>query len=602
MILNIRCLFLVLTGLTLAACGGDNNTNSTSVYDVIRSSDSHTTLETAINTAGLADALDDKNASYTVFAPTDEAFDALGSNTVSSLLANPDELSDTLLYHVLDESRTASTLVMGVGEVLTMMNGDETVRGLESDDFYLNYSLVIQTDITADNGIVHVLDAVLLPPDLDASSNNIAEVAVADGRFETLVAALQSTGLDAVLADENERFTVFAPTDDAFAMLPTGTITALLSNTDALSALLLQHVLAGAVNSTTALTFDGMMVETASGSMIEIEVDFSAGILNVGGSNVVITDIVTSNGIIHVIDSVIVGNLDVPQPSIVDVAEEVGGFTTLLAALEETGLDAVLADLDESYTVFAPTDSAFAELGDEAISALLATPDDLSEILLYHVLGEATVLADSAISIAQSDNSIIETASGKSLGLSLNENNLYINTAVVSTSDVMASNGVIHVIDQVLSPPVTKGEPTANIVETAIAAGNFSTLISVLGETGLDTVLADEDGTFTVFAPTDAAFDLIPTETLDALVADVPALTEVLLQHVISNAEVDSITAFSLNGTSVDTAATGENSDVTIEIVDGSLQIQGANVSTYDIYTSNGVIHIIDAVITETLE
>jgi uncharacterized surface protein with fasciclin (FAS1) repeats len=151
----------------------------------------------------------------------------------------------------------------------------------------------------------------------------------------------------------------------------------------------------------------------------------------------------------------------------------------------------------------------------------------------------------------------------------------------------------------VLLPPKTKGTPTDNIVETAIAAGNFTTLVTALQAAGLDATLANESETFTVFAPTDAAFALIPEATLNALIADTPALTQVLLQHVIIGAEVDSVTAFTLNGMQVDTAS-GE--DIAIAIVNGNLEVQGSIVSMFDIYTSNGVIHVIDAVITETLQ
>src|SRR5690606_33887665 len=141
--------------------------------------------------------------------------------------------------------------------------------------------------------------------------------------------------------------------------------------------------------------------------------------------------------------------------------------------------------------------------------------------------------------------------------------------------NVMADNGVIHVIDKVMMPPAEMGEPTDNIVETAIAAGNFTTLVDAVVQAGLDGVLADENETFTVFAPTDVAFAKIDPDTLNALIADVPALTAVLLQHVVSDAAVDSVTAYTLNGTSVETAG-GEM--VSLEIVDGMLQVEGSNI------------------------
>lgn len=599
MISKIKLFVVSIVAFLLVACGGSSN-NSTSVFDVISDSENHTTLESVLEETGLDETLDDTDSTFTVFAPTDAAFDLLGADTIAALLADTAALTDILLYHVIDGEIRAADLVASVGTTVETLNGASIAGGVDGGDTYVNFSLITQVNQLADNGVVHIIDAVLVPADLTASTSNIVETAVADGRFTSLVAALQAAGLDATLSDESASFTVFAPTDDAFAMLPAGTVTALLNDSAALEAILLQHVIAGAaVDSITALSLNGMMAETASGAMIDIDVNFSGAMLSVGGANVSITDIVTSNGIIHVIDSVIVGDVDVPQPSIVDVAEEVGGFTTLLTALEATGLDAVLADLDESFTVFAPTDDAFAALGQDTITALLADTDTLSDILLYHVIQGQTILASSAISVAQGDSSTVETANGDDIALSLSGETLLINTAAVGPADVMAANGVIHVLDQVLLPPAEMGTPTLNIAETAVADSNFSTLVAALTAADLVGALSDEMETYTVFAPTNAAFDLIPSETLTALLADVPALTNVLLQHVIQGVAVDSVTAFTLNGTSQDTMA-GE--DVTIEIVDGVLEVQGSAVSTYDIYTTNGIIHVIDAVITETLE
>ena len=218
-----------------------------------------------------------------------------------------------------------------------------------------------------------------------------------------------------------------------------------------------------------------------------------------------------------------------PQ-SIVDVATANGSFTTLIAALEATGLDATLSDMDSKFTVFAPTDDAFALLGQDVIDALLADTDTLSDILTYHVIS-GEVDSSAAISSA---GSLVEMVNGDSIGLSLDGDNLLVNTATVILVDVAADNGVIHVIDAVLTPPADKGTPTMNIVDTAVAAGDFGTLVTALQAAGLDATLADETQSFTVFAPTDAAFAMIDPETLNLLIADTDALSSVLLQHVLA--------------------------------------------------------------------
>lgn len=614
--MNIRYTLLnvlLLTGF-IAGCGGDNNNSNVtvptptpapaeqSVVDVAVAAGNFTTLVAALEATGLDDTLDDLSTDYTVFAPTDDAFALLGEDTINALLADTDTLSDILLYHVIAGAEVDSTAAVGsAGSKVEMANGDSTGLSLSGTDLYVNLSQVTVTDVQADNGVIHVIDAVLMPPaEPGMLTDSIADIAVANGNFTTLVAALQEADLVSTLDDDSASFTVFAPTDDAFALLGEENIQALLADADALNAVLLQHVVPGVVDSVTAYTLNGTTAETASGA--EIGISIADGELMVGGATVVTKDIYASNGVIHVIDMVIVGDVELPAPpqSVVDVASDAGGFTTLLAALEATGLDSVLDDDAATFTVFAPTDEAFAALGEDTINALLADTDTLSDILLYHVISGSAVLADSAVALASSDDPFATTANEDDAALSIgSDDSLLINLSKVTSANVMADNGVIHVIDKVMMPPADAATPVNNIVETAIAAGNFQTLVSALQAASLDSVLADETETFTVFAPTDEAFDKIDEAALSALIADVPALTDVLLQHVIIGSAVDSVTAMSLNGTSVNTAA---DEDVAIEIVDGVLYVQGAAITTFDVQTTNGVIHVIDRVITETLE
>lgn len=609
--LSLKFLPVLALSLGLVACGSDSDdpppppstpAEPNTIVDVAVDNGNFTTLVAALEATGLDATLDDEDATFTVFAPTDDAFALLGEDTINSLLADTDTLSDILLYHVIADAEVdSSAAVDSAGSTVQMANGKSTGLSLSGDSLMVNLSTVTMTDIETDNGIIHVIDAVLMPPaDRGEPSMNIVETAVDNGNFTTLVAALQAAELDTVLADESETYTVFAPTDAAFDMVGEEVLNLLLADTEALSSLLLQHVISGAeVNSINAYAANGTSVTTASGA--EIPVSIMDGKLRIGGAEVVMSDIYTTNGVIHVIDTVIVEDLELPSPpkSIVDVAVEAGSFTTLVAALEATGLDTVLADMDGSFTVFAPTDDAFAELGEETINNLLADTDTLSDILLYHVISGSEVLADAAVNLAAGEDSLVEMANGDNAGLSLSGEQLYINLSQVTSANVMASNGVIHVVDKVMMPPADMGTPTDNIVETAIANGNFTTLVSALQAAGLEATLADEDETFTVFAPTDAAFEKIDEAVLNDLIADVPTLTEVLLQHVVSGAAVNSTTAFTLNGSMVETAG-GDN--VSVEIVDGMLQINGSTVTMYDIYTTNGVIHVIDTVITTALE
>ncbi|MEC8208765.1 MAG: fasciclin domain-containing protein, partial [Pseudomonadota bacterium] len=255
--------------------------------------------------------------------------------------------------------------------------------------------------------------------------------------------------------------------------------------------------------------------------------------------------------------------------TVVDVAVSDGNFTTLVAALEATGLDETLANTESNFTVFAPTDAAFALLPEGTVEALLADSDTLSDILTYHVIADK-VDAATAVSSAGSKVTMVN---GDTVGLSLDGDNLLVNTVTVTATDIMADNGIIHVIDAVLMPPTDKGMPTANIVETAVAAGTFNTLVAALQATNLDTVLADESKMYTVFAPTDDAFAMLGEETINTLLANTDVLSSILLQHVVMG-EVDSVTAFTLNGMEAETAS-GAKLPVSINSETDSLMFGG---------------------------
>jgi transforming growth factor-beta-induced protein len=261
-----------------------------------------TTLVAAVTAAGLADTLKGEGP-FTVFAPTDDAFAKLPAGTVESLLQpeNLEQLKNILLYHVVAGKVMAADV--------TELESAETVLGesamikLDMGNVYINDAKVVLTDIETSNGVIHVIDTVLLPP---ADQLDIVDTAVADGRFTTLVAAVTAAGLVDTLKGEGP-FTVFAPTDDAFAKLPAGTVENLLKqeNLEALTNILLYHVVPGNVMAADVVQLDGQMVDTAQeGQQVMITVKDGKVYLN-DTVQVIITDIETSNGVIHVIDTVL---------------------------------------------------------------------------------------------------------------------------------------------------------------------------------------------------------------------------------------------------------------------------------------------------------
>nr|WP_275444170.1 fasciclin domain-containing protein [Pseudoalteromonas sp. MM17-2] len=553
-------------------------------------------MTAALQATGLDATLSDTDSQFTVFAPTDDAFALLGQETIDALLEDPDTLSAILTYHVLDSRVSSSAAIDAAGSTIATVNGAALGLSLSGDQLLVNTATVTTTDISANNGVIHVIDAVLTPPQSQPQqpTMNIIETAVASDDFTTLAAALEATNLVATLSDESQEFTVFAPTDAAFAALGQATIDTLLANPEVLKEILLQHVVSGSVDSITAFSLNGQQAQTVSGNQIDITIDGENDTLKFGDATVTMTDIQTTNGIIHVLDTVVVGEVQVPAPaqSVVDVAVGNGNFSTLVAALQTTGLDTTLADLDREFTVFAPTDAAFEQLDQATVDALFADAEALSDLLLYHVLPDATVQSDAAIAVANSEQPMITMANGDTATLSLQNDMLYIDNAQVTTANVAADNGVIHVIDSVLMPPSEQ-----SIVDVAVADGNFTTLVSALQEAGLEQTLADLEREFTVFAPTDAAFDKLDQATLDALLADPEALTNVLLYHVVADATVNSDAAIDI-ANSDNPMVTMANGDMsTLSLQDGALYIDESVVSSADVASDNGVIHVIDTVL-----
>ena len=441
--------------------------------------------------------------------------------------------------------------------------------------------------------------------EVQEQTGTIVDIAVADGRFETLVAAVTAADLVETLSGDGP-FTVFAPTDDAFAALPEGTVAALLDDVPALTNILLYHVVAGDVRAADVVTLESAV--TVQGEPVSITVEGDS--VRINEANVVITDIVASNGVIHVIDAVLLPpqpqaqamqtqedeqpqQADQPQQAaqpeqpeqaeqldtIVDIAVADGRFETLVAAVTAAGLVETLSG-EGPFTVFAPTDDAFAALPEGAVESLLEDTPALSAILLYHVVAGDVRAAD----VVKLDSAV--TVLGEAVSIKVDGDSVRINDANVVVTDIEASNGVIHVIDAVLLPPV----PLGSIVDIAAGDERFETLVAALTAAGLVETLAGE-GPFTVFAPTDDAFAALPEGTVEALLEDIPALTDILLYHVVSG-DVRAADVVTL-----ESAITVQGESVSITVEGEGVRINDALVVIADIEASNGVIHVIDAVL-----
>ncbi len=400
------------------------------------------------------------------------------------------------------------------------------------------------------------------------SQDDIVDTAAAAGNFSTLLTAAEAAGLVDALRGDGP-LTVFAPTDDAFAALPEGTLDALLADTAALQSVLLYHVVSGSVSAEQVVGLTS--AETLNGSRVLVN---AADGVKINAANVIATDIQASNGIIHVIDSVLI-----PPVDVIDTAVAAGSFSTLATALTEAGLIDTLKG-EGPFTVFAPTDDAFAALPEGTLEALLADPEALVDVLTYHVVSGYNFAAD----VVGLESAV--ALNGDELAVSVMDGGVKVNDSNVVATDVLASNGVIHVIDAVLIPPAD----LADIVDTALSVDRFSTLVTAIQAAGLEDALRG-DGPFTVFAPNNDAFAALPPGTLDALLADPAALANVLTYHVVAGAfdAADVVASSSLT--------TLQGAAAPIMVNDQGAFIDNAQIITTDIQTANGIIHEIDAVI-----
>ena len=451
----------------------------------------HTSLVAALTHANLVGVLSGEGP-YTVFAPTDAAFEEMGLNLSDfDTEEENDTLEMILSYHVAMGSVMASELEDGM-EINSLIQEPITVNIYGQDVVLNSYANVTTADVETSNGIIHIIDKVLMPPSLTTVTPPVGEIcydmdthtvdlskteetcdemwipsvdipttAAATTIHTSLVAALEKANLTTALKGEGP-FTVFAPSDAAFTAAG---ISLDDFDADTLANILTYHVVSGKVMSTDLS--NGMMATALNGGTLVFSI--SEGSVSVNGANVILANVPVSNGVIHVIDKVMIPpageicydpvshTVDVtktadtcdkswiPSVDIPTTATATTIHTSLVAALEKANLTTTLKG-EGPFTVFAPTDEAFAAAGinlddyntDEKIAAL-------ADILLMHVVSGKVMSSD------LTDGMEATALSGDVLTFTVGST-VSANDAVVTIADVPVSNGVIHVIDKVLMP------------------------------------------------------------------------------------------------------------------------------------------------------
>jgi len=548
----------------------------TNVYDdVIAISPNHTTLNAALIQANLVSVLQNPNATLTVFAPDNAAFDAfataLGVPT-SALLALP-ELADVLTYHVLNVTVGSSAITNGqiATSANSSPNGTIFLTKTSTGSVFADQAQVTTADISTDNGVVHVINGILLPV------KTVVDVAL-ENNFTTLATAVIQEELLPALTNPLATLTVFAPTNAAFDELATALNTDIngLLALPTLGEVLKYHVLGTEVEA--ADITNGAIVNPLSTLNSLKLTKTSTGDVFVNHAQVTLADVGADNGVVHVLNKVVL-----PSQTVVDRALA-AGFTTLATAVIKAELLPALTNPFATLTVFAPTNAAFDELAtalNTDINGILALPI-LADVLKYHVLG--TEVVSSAVT-----NGLIASPLSTLNTLKLTKTstgNVFVNQAQVTTADVDADNGVVHVLNKVLLPFET-------VVDVAIDNG-FTSLTAAVVKAELLPALSNPFATLTVFAPTNTAFDNLATALGTDLqgVLNLPNLSSVLLYHVLGSV-VESTDL--VNGS----VATLNGASVVIDLTNG-VKVNDANVTLVDVDAANGIVHVIDAVLLPT--
>ena len=332
---------------------------------------------------------------------------------------------------------------------------------------YIDNAMVTVANIAADNGVVHVIDAVLVPSTITLPTpNTIYDIVSNSSDHTTLKIAIDACSLDGALSGITP-LTLFAPTDAAFNALPAGILAALLNDIPLLTDILKHHVVGASVMSGT-LT-NGQIVTTLLGTNVTVTIN-SMGVY-IDNAMVTVANIAADNGVVHVIDAVLVpSTITLPTPNtIYDIVSNSSDHTTLKIAIDACALNSTLSN-PGSLTLFAPTDAAFDALPAGTVTALLNDIPQLTNILKHHVVG------DKVMSGMLSNNQVVTTLLGTNITVTINSMGVFIDNAIVTVTDIITDNGVVHIIDAVLLPPATAINDYNNSEKTYLYS------VNILGE------------------------------------------------------------------------------------------------------------------------
>ncbi|XP_023217812.1 transforming growth factor-beta-induced protein ig-h3-like isoform X2 [Centruroides sculpturatus] len=527
---------------------------------------------------GFSQQLIQGEKAVTLFAPTNEAFKAMDLNYISSLEESINERRSPYLgYHII-ENKLLSRELHGNNEAETLYSGKKLrISRFGNGMMTVDCALVVRKDQQATNGIVHLIDKVLVPPPSRGLSS-IPEIIFTDGRFREMAQLMIETNYVNELR-ANGPFTILAPTDETFYKMRENGIS-FSNNKEAKRALLKNHIIPHAV--CPSVVIDKHHLTTLGGGVLELHCNKSG--LYANDAKLKKETLIASNGMIQVLENVIIPDR---ARSLEDLMKKNSDkIDIFLKILKKANMESILNSANLTVTIFAPSDAAFETLDESELNQLMSDVEKARELINYHVV-HGRHRSDNI-----ADNQKVLTLDRQNhLRLKVYRKAIGIESAVVKRPNIEGENGILHIVDKVLT------QPSTSILEVVETTGDFSMFADAIHRVRREdpkflSMESKIDTTFTLFAPVNKAFHKLHKDKLRSLMRNKRNLKKVIQNHVVDNmystGSFKSQLMYDLKT---------EFQTVHVHKEKGELMVNDAHVIESDVLATDGIIHCIDKVL-----
>ncbi|XP_020846901.1 transforming growth factor-beta-induced protein ig-h3 [Phascolarctos cinereus] len=496
--------------------------------------------------------------SFTIFAPSNEAWAALPAEVLDSLVSNVNvELLNALRYHMIDRRVLTDELKHGTTLTSMYQNSDIHIHHYPNGIVTVNCARLLKADHHATNGVVHLIDKVI-----STTTNSIQQFIEIEDTFETLRAAVAASGLNTLLESDGQ-FTFLAPTNEAFKKIDPETLNRILGDPEALKDLLNNHILKSAMCAEAIIA--GLSMETLGGNTLEV--GCNGDVLTIDGKAIISNkDNLATNGVIHYVDELLIPD---SAKTLFELAAE-SDVSTSIDLYKQAGLGSHLSGT-ERLTLLAPLNSVFKD-GVPYVDA------NMKNLLLNHIVKDQ--LSSKYLYHGQT----LDTLGGKKLRVFVYRNSLCIENSCIAAHDKRGRFGTLFTMDRMLTPPV------GTIMDVLKADNRFSMLVAAIQTAGLTETL-NREGAYTIFAPTNEAFQALPPGELNKLMGNAKELANILKYHVgdeilVSGAIGALVRLKSLQGDKLE-----------ISSKNAVVNVNKEPVAETDIMATNGVVYAIKSVL-----